>query len=560
MNIASQEASERVESDARRNSPADYPRLAIRVGITGHRPDKLVKRGDSDIHRSVRQVLTEVAKEAAAILEKCPSFRHELPMLRIVSSLAEGADRIVAFAGLQIGFALDCPLPAHRETYRSDFKDDQSANEFDRLLSRAERVFELNGERDGEWLEDQAYEAAGRLMLVHSDILITIWDGDEGDRGGTSQIVKEAQRAGLLVIWINSLDPEQIKPLRQHVAMDADWRKELNAYVTDALQLPDKFAGELNQFVRESSEGDRDGSLKWELERADLIATRFAQRYRRTYKAIYWLAPLAVLCAVSGLWLSGSFQVGMMGGPLALVELVFIATILGLTIAGRHGRWHERWMSGRIVAEEFRIWNVLAPLGQVVATSAPRPYVASSPQRIWTDWYVRARIRERGMPTARITLDYLREQRDNLFQTVAGQIAHQTEKGRARHRIFERLELAELALFVLTALICATHLVLHMSHLDPRLLLATLGALTAALPPFASAMEGLQAQGEYQRLAERSEGMLHHLNYIEKRLRSDEALNYDELLSLAHQTSDIMLDEVADWVNLVRTRVLHIVG
>jgi hypothetical protein len=89
--------------------------------------------------------------------------------------------------------------------------------------------------------------------------------------------------------------------------------------------------------------------------------------------------------------------------------------------------------------------------------------------------------------------------------------------------------------------------------------LTTLAALTAVLPAFGAALEGLQAQGEYQRLSERSEGMCHYFTSLKERFPGAETqpLSYTALADLAHQASGVMLDELSDWRNLVRVRNLH---
>ena len=106
---------------------------------------------------------------------------------------------------------------------------------------------------------------------------------------------------------------------------------------------------------------------------------------------------------------------------------------------------------------------------------------------------------------------------------------------------------------------CACHLAGSLVWPDAQTLSKTLAASTAILPAFASALEGFQAQGEYQRLAERSAGMHHYLWSLETQVPAPETrpLPYPALARLAHQLSSVMLDELNDWRNLVRIRGLH---
>ena len=69
-------------------------------------------------------------------------------MLRVISPLAEGADRLVAKEAIALGFELQCPLPFTREEYQRDFESAQSRQEFCALIALATAVLELDGSRE----------------------------------------------------------------------------------------------------------------------------------------------------------------------------------------------------------------------------------------------------------------------------------------------------------------------------------------------------------------------------------------------------------------------------
>jgi hypothetical protein len=457
----------------------------------------------------------------------------------------------VAEEGLKLVFKLHCPLPAFRDDYRQDFAP-SSAEKFDELLNRAEAVFELPGQRAGKWLEPAAYEAAGRMTLAASDMLIAIWDGEPGERAGTGQMVHEAQQAGIPTVTINSENPAQIVFLSPTTGSPASWRDALHAALTTALQPPASMRGRVAEFVNESvTVPAGDDPIAAQRDHADWIAGRYADLYRRAYKAVYALAPLAVLCAVAGLWLLINKSDAVPEWLFPLLELLCILAILLVTRLGRRGRWHERWLDARVLAEQFRTWAFLAPIAQTPPTSRLPPYVSTkATQGDWTGWYFRSRVREQRPRSAKLTPEYLAEYQRQLLDVIQGQARHHATKGEGRKRTYERMEVATLIFFGSTALACGFHLVWP---------LATLGALTAALPAIGAAFEGLQAQGEYQRLSERAEGMCHFFASIQSRLPEPKVrqLTYTDLAQLAHEVSGVMLDELSDWRNLVRVRILH---
>jgi hypothetical protein len=189
-------------------SPPQAP-LAFRVGITGHRPNRLVKADMTGLARVLRAVLATV-KEATEGFDKA----HELyakgnALLRAVSPLAEGSDRVFAEAALDLGFALCCPMPFSRDDFVKDFTEPDSVKRFEQLVERARRnrestIFEL----DGVYGDPCAYATNSNVVLNQSDLLVVVWDGEErARRGGTEETFAEARRRGVPVVWVDAQAP-----------------------------------------------------------------------------------------------------------------------------------------------------------------------------------------------------------------------------------------------------------------------------------------------------------------------------------------------------------------
>jgi len=135
---------------------------------------------------------------------------HADANLRIISPLAEGADRMVAQQALdKLNASLVVPLPLPITEYMQDFNTPESKAEFLRLLERAEEVIEPPNAGSRE----QCYLAAGMYVINQCDILIAVWDGQPSrGTGGTAEIVQEARKLGLPIAWAhtNNRDPERI--------------------------------------------------------------------------------------------------------------------------------------------------------------------------------------------------------------------------------------------------------------------------------------------------------------------------------------------------------------
>jgi len=158
----------------------------IALGVTGHRFLAELEQIMAGVERAVRRV--------------CRTFPDS--SFRILSSLAEGADRLLAQRLLFIpGAALWVPLPLPEEEYLKDFETSQSKNEFIQLLGKAERVIQMPVRKTRE----EGYLAAGNFVLENSDCLLTIWDGKPAQgMAGTAGIVALARERGLPLAWIHA--------------------------------------------------------------------------------------------------------------------------------------------------------------------------------------------------------------------------------------------------------------------------------------------------------------------------------------------------------------------
>jgi hypothetical protein len=184
-------------------SPARHPSSpGLRIGVSGHRvPPKLPEESEAPLRALVDRTLAAIAATARKA--------NTASTLIIVSSLAEGSDRIVAAAGLAAGFALQAVLPFEKAEYERDFETPMSRSEFEELLGRACDVFELDGAADE---RPRAYEAAGLFMLANIDVLVAIWDGGvAAGIGGTAQMVERAIADGIAVVWIEPSHPNAMQ-------------------------------------------------------------------------------------------------------------------------------------------------------------------------------------------------------------------------------------------------------------------------------------------------------------------------------------------------------------
>jgi hypothetical protein len=205
------------------NQPPPRPSFALTLGVTGHRPHRDSKPGDDNSNQGpqlredkVREGIDgflDLLKSAVGDLRGASNqwFDSAPPVVAMVSSLAEGSDRIAAKAALARGMPLDVVLPFARETYEQSFGDEASRAEFSTLIrqARACLILPLAAEARVPSKEDlaRAYESAGLALLAQADILLAVWDGETArGRGGTGDIVDQAARRGTPIVVIDPID------------------------------------------------------------------------------------------------------------------------------------------------------------------------------------------------------------------------------------------------------------------------------------------------------------------------------------------------------------------
>lgn len=156
--------------------------IPIVIGVTGHR----------DIPPDDVPVIQSAVREELDRLRKI----HMATPVILLTAVAEGADRIAAYAALDAGLRIGVVLPMPQAEYEKDFPAEASVNEFRLLLQRADWVHIVTPsvdavEMDPDAFRNQQYLDAGIYIARHSQVLFALWDGDKTEKtGGTSHIVR----------------------------------------------------------------------------------------------------------------------------------------------------------------------------------------------------------------------------------------------------------------------------------------------------------------------------------------------------------------------------------
>ena len=583
---------------------------SLGVGVTGHRLGRL----DGVDLDALRVTLGDVLRSL--------SDAASVPM-RLITSLADGADSIAAGEALALGWTLDAVLPLSRVDYLADFTEAEARADHETLLARAHAIFELDGDRSVEGGSAIAYERAGRVVLAQSDILIAVWDsGPVRGRGGAAQIVAEAVLAGIPVIHIDPAGAHAPRllwdGLEEHdlgqQTVDTVARGDLSALPVLVRGLLDPPDDKLERAMLDRLAIPAKPRRNWALAYPLLLALAGVRSLRKTdwavadpvnalpaildpcsgaaLKASGFGAKLRTVLAprfaradatathVAQLFRSGyvtNFSFAALAVVLSLLglalpaalkpvlivlEFMVIATILLVTRAGNRSQWHRRWLDNRHLAERLRCLAVAAQLGELELRSGAdlRPG--------WVDWYARASARALGLPSVHVGPAYLAGVREGLTMLIDGQIDYLRNDAQRMHKLEHRLHHLGTILFAMTAIICVGLLIYKV--MDKMVGVAVLDAIahpvltattiaSAALPAIGAAIYGIRMQGDFAGIAERSESLAHNLATLRQVIDAD-ALSFDTLRRRVARATDLLTQDLASWLQTYHARPLTLPG
>lgn len=365
------------------------------IAVTGHRD--LV---DSEI--------PEIRARVKALFE---DLRRRFPNqpLRILSPLAEGADRLVADVALELEIKLGLVLPMPLDAYRIDFEHQDALEEFERFRLRADEVYELPI-LDGSSAEllmtsaehrNRQYAQLGVFLCAHSHILLALWDGKPSQQvGSTAQVVyfhrfdsMEGYSSPDIVDQTALADDDSDLVYQIVVSRDrengeprADLRPLETFWLTGSDDTPRtddipqsyqrifKRTGDFNRDIRKfarriAAEGTSlikvsvDVELPLSILRvsgafcaADWLAVHYQQRFR---KALIYSHGSIFVMALMVLF----YEDVAASQSLMLVFAVFLALAFSVHWIATRGRWHSKYLEYRTLAEGLRVQFYWAAAG-----------------------------------------------------------------------------------------------------------------------------------------------------------------------------------------------------
>jgi hypothetical protein len=624
-----------MREEALKNSHPPKPRLALRVGITGQWPSELTELRIRSIKAQLTRIFLAIEEAAKDILTaNAAVYANERPQFRLVSDFSEGVNRLDTLPPSS-GWLIEAILPSPKEEYIKGLANSAAADgdgvraailEF---LKSAANVTEMPSPKPQ--MKDRGYVTAAGYLLRQIDLLIALWDGTQVKPGETGAIAKKAHEGGIPVIWLSTIierPPRLIADFDEKggpIASEADctegplisalkpifdgpsvdpghfsrapqdalieyyretWRSHCCFIVYDfltriaSLRRPRAVirlrpfveqGSDWNTFFHSAPSADKlvDRIRQVLLPRfvwADTLAVYFSHHYRSAYVLAYLLSAVAVFISLGGAFAASIEQKVIF----VFLEFIVIGSIIGLILLGRHWCWHERWLDYRALAESLRHGRFLAFLSEFGRIHDGSSRLISR-MPLWTLWYVRATMRELGLPSAVLDSTYQWRILDTtLHYEIEQQIKYHKENHHAVHCVDSLLHKTGVSCFLITFLILALFLLGFFDELafgDIATLsgqpLTRLGDVThflkpwmllctAGLPALGAALAGIRVHGDFESSEQRSALTIDSLTSLkadyEAALRREGDL--DDTAERLIAASRVMSEDLAAWEEL----------
>lgn len=560
--------------------------LPLVIAVTGHRD--LVADEIEPIRQRVKQLFTEL------------KVAYPSRPLTILSSLAEGADQLVAEIAIEMSLHLIVPLPQRRELCVDDYKTSEARAQFESLCDAADRVFELAPDQSSFQDQDNSkftakehqYAHMGSFLSAHCHILLAVWDGKPTEKlGGTGQVVRfhhddfmpgytsetmehhkmlVDDESDLVFHIVCSRDREEGQPSPEFEALDWSWftkdehtprTKELpkqhrtifqrgSEFSADAEKYAEQIAGADNYLYEDGNSiemGEGLSSIEKYFSMADWLAIHYQRRALLTIRVTHFLAFMMGLVFIVYSDLQSS-------DFLLYLFLLFFLMAAGLQLFSKTRAWQRKYLDYRTLAEGLRIqfyWAAAGVTNENIAKFAHDNFLQTQdPEFGWIRNVMRVSgtccdaepildSKGLGFAEAQWVGDSDRGQLGYFERVAADRIK--------RHKITEALGRLSLIASVVVVFVLVT-LGSNISDDGRNLLLVVMGTTLLLFAvregyAYATAIEDLVKQYSF---------MLRIYKNARRRLLS--ATNESEKRQILQALGQSALDEHADWMLMHRDR------
>lgn len=386
-------------------SPADQFKIPFMIGIVGHR---------DLVPGEVPQIRAELS-----VLLKGLRDSNPLVPLRLLCSMAAGADLLAADVAAELGIDIIALLPYARSVCRADLDSEAERAEFDRLCDLSD-VAELSlpagtaleDIRHSGVQRDRQLQRAGALIARYSGLMVAIWNGmSTSHRAGTARSI-QFRRDGIIPTDELIVSPHDVLLSPQDDDLNYEIRCSRTSqpsssgvvalgFNTEGGSVPGEYPKALRTTLARIADFNRDvaefgseiaakGTRLWQPSVSP--TPRTLQYLDRLFTAADWLGSYHRRCFTKALraryllWALMAFLLITFKkdsvGEVAIFAIIGVLAVflLGTLLAvWAHRRsWHRKYLDYRALAEALRVdfyWEVAGVRNEFDGTFAHESFL-----------------------------------------------------------------------------------------------------------------------------------------------------------------------------------------
>lgn len=291
----------------------------------------------------------------------------------------------------------------------------------------------------------------------------------------------------------------------------------------------------------------------------DRLSIAYANRHRSSYVLVILLGALALIFAAIGIAIAENEDWKLAARVLLLLKFAALICMIGFVAANIRGRWHQKWIAYRLLAELCRKQEALTRLGWSLPVFELRRATGDQmPDADWVTWHFNALLRAAPLPRLDLSTAGKAAIRDAIIGQgdtglLVGQIRYHEGREAKSNRAAGTWALWGERAFVATVAIVAAKPFLK----DWGIWLAVLAAV---LPAISAAFFALRQYSEEKLMAEQSARMRQAMEEARQTMLAiplGQPLSSQDLAAETYEIAMRMLADVAGWAQLVRVKVVE---
>ncbi|MCA3340706.1 MAG: hypothetical protein INF90_19500 [Roseomonas sp.] len=291
----------------------------------------------------------------------------------------------------------------------------------------------------------------------------------------------------------------------------------------------------------------------------DRLSIAYANRHRSSYVLVILLGALALIFAAIGIAIAENEDWKLAAQVLLLLKFAALICMIGFVAANIRGRWHQKWIAYRLLAELCRKQEALTRLGWSLPVFELRRATGDQmPDADWVTWHFNALLRAAPLPRLDLSTAGKAAIRDAIIGQgdtglLVGQIRYHEGREAKSNRAAGTWALWGERAFVATVAIVAAKPFLK----DWGIWLAVLAAV---LPAISAAFFALRQYSEEKLMAEQSARMRQAMEEARQTMLAiplGQPLSSQDLAAETYEIAMRMLADVAGWAQLVRVKVVE---